>query len=241
MATYYVYAMRLGDGRLDFGSHDRDPRGFVSADALRVVWRVEGAGSGPEALAAVLLRAADQWIGSDIAVSREIPRERTAHEELDRARNVMRADYWDDVRSVVEDVKGEIANGNLADRDAVDEYLDERIDSQHRIIYTYAAMETVMFSENDGAYEEHFGAEGLVEDGQVQWSRLAFYAMLEDVRDQLGDVDELLAEASTECGLCGAAFAEDDETEIYVDQYGDRRKDHVECPDEEEDANDDAA
>jgi hypothetical protein len=227
MPTYYIYIMRLeSTGHLSFVAY---PEPQPAERVARGAWQVDGAANATEAIAAVLMQAADQWVGSDITITRLVPHEPSSDERLDAARRVLRADYWDDVRSIVDELKGEIKDGSITDRDQATEWLDERIDSAHRVVYTYAAMEAVIFSDNDGAYEDHFGSEGMVEDGQVQWSRLAFYAMQADVMDQVGDIEELLAEAATECDMCGATFKEDEETEIY-----EGKRSHVECPDEED-------
>lgn len=233
MSTYYVATARLSEPQ--HGPY----LGLLVLDELpddihqfEVIWRVDNVTFGDEATAAILTAMADRYIYR-AEVTRIVPRERTNDEKLQAARDALRADYWDDVRSVVDDIKDEIEKGELTDSDAVTEYLEERIDSQHRVIYTYAAMETVIFSDNDGAYEMHFGSEGLVEDGQVQWSRLAFYAMLEDVRGLLGDVEELIVEHALICYLCDVAFTDDDETEIA--EYGGRQqRTHVTCPEDEE-------
>jgi hypothetical protein len=51
-------------------------------------------------------------------------------------------------------------------------------------------MQGLLVTDNDGAYVEDFGTDGMVEDGQIQWSRLMYAAMERDVIEKL-DADGL--------------------------------------------------
>lgn len=103
-------------------------------------------------------------------------------------------EYYKTVQGFVDDLKSEIKEGNITDADEAREYLEQSIDGCHDVIYTYAAMEVVRISKNDGAYFDHMGSDGAVEDGAIQWSRLAYFALLEDVMEEVGDLDELFRE-----------------------------------------------
>lgn len=53
------------------------------------------------------------------------------------------------------------------------------------MIYTGQALDTLLWCSNQDAYTDEYGAEGVVEKGGgVNWSLLAYAALLEDVRDQ---------------------------------------------------------
>lgn len=95
------------------------------------------------------------------------------------------AQYWDDVRGIAADVKGEIENGNLADWEAVTDYVHESVDGSARVIYTWKAKMAVIHSDNPDAYFDTFGEEGAVKDGTINWSALAYCAVEADVWEQL--------------------------------------------------------
>lgn len=104
---------------------------------------------------------------------------------VEDARRVLRADYWSDVRGVADDLKARLAAGEFADRDEFTQALDETVDGHERVIYTCQAQECLLYSDNDGAYLDEFGADGAVEDGCLMWSRLAFAAFRADVVEHL--------------------------------------------------------
>lgn len=121
---------------------------------------------------------------------------KTKRERLDErvsaARDTMREDYWTDVRGVVSDVKGELAAKLKAGEEAeslqdwLDTYIHETIDGHERVIYTHQAQETLLVSENDGAYFDDMGsAEGAFDRDGVKWSLLAFSAFKADVLEML--------------------------------------------------------
>jgi hypothetical protein len=110
-----------------------------------------------------------------------------ARRSIEDAHQVLRADYWSDVRGVADDLKARLDAGQFADRDAFIEALDQTADGHERVIYTHQAIEALLYSDNDGAYVDDFGPEGVVEDGTIMWSRLAFAAFRADVVEHLRD------------------------------------------------------
>jgi hypothetical protein len=101
------------------------------------------------------------------------------------AHQVLRADYWSDVRDVAEELKQRIADGDFTDRDEFLDALHETVDGHQRVIYTAQAQECLLYSDNDGAYFEEFGSEGAVQDGAINWSALAFAAFHRDIIEHL--------------------------------------------------------
>jgi hypothetical protein len=107
------------------------------------------------------------------------------------AEAVLRAEYWADIRGIVADIKSELkerleaGEGGEPLREWLIEYTDSTVDGHHNVIYTYAAQKVVLFSDNAGAYVENYGDEGLADGGDINWSRLAWAAMREDVIEQL--------------------------------------------------------
>lgn len=103
------------------------------------------------------------------------------------------AQYWDDVKGIAADVKEEIDNGNLSDWDSVADYLHESVDGSQRVIYTWKAKMAVIYSDNEDAYFEETGESGgAIQDGSINWSLLAFYAVMADVRELMNSdgIDE---------------------------------------------------
>lgn len=111
---------------------------------------------------------------------------------VDEADRVLRADYWDDVRSVVDNAADEIENGNITTDDELSDWLHETIDGHSNIIYTRSNFHVLLYSDNSDAYADEFGEEGMIRDGNVNWPALAYAAMLADVRDTIGDFDEFI-------------------------------------------------
>lgn len=106
--------------------------------------------------------------------------------------NAQRA-YCETVRGFVDDLKSEIEAGHITDEEGAREYLEQSVDGCHDVIYTYAAQEVLRHSKNDQAYFDDFGTEGAIDDSGIQWSKLAYCALLADVYEELGDVEELFA------------------------------------------------
>lgn len=107
------------------------------------------------------------------------------------AESILRAEYWQDVRNAAESIRDEL-RGQIKDgvtgeplREWLIEHVHETIDGSQRVIYTWEAQKCVLFSDNDGAYAENFGTDGMVEDGMINWSRLAYAAFEADVIEEL--------------------------------------------------------
>lgn len=132
---------------------------------------------------------------------------------LDNARSVLRADYWNDVKGVVDDVKLDIERRNLTTEDEVSEYLDQACDGHQRVIYTGQAIECLLFTTNDEAYEEYGSLADLGADNSGEmYTKLAYFAFRADVSDDLGDVAALLEDAAPdECEDCGDELTDDHE------------------------------
>jgi hypothetical protein len=187
-------------------------------------------------LAALLVQHGYGAVQESITITRLVPREPTADEKLENARRILRADYWSDVKLYADEIREEIASGEITDAEDAYEHLDERVDGAYRVIYTHAAMETVMWSDHDGAYFEEFGPEGAADGDQIEWSRLAYAAFRADILDNLGDLEDLIEElAPLRCDTCDKALlnpdedaryeVNDDETPYCADCYKERQED----------------
>jgi hypothetical protein len=111
---------------------------------------------------------------------------------LQRASGLLQRDYWDDVRSLVEDLKDGIKDGHIEDQEQLQERLHEDCDGAGRVIYTHQAKLALVYSDNCDAYEEEYGG------NMPNWSQLAYCALYRDVQDRLDP---------TTCEDCEVNFA----------------------------------
>ena len=102
--------------------------------------------------------------------------------------------YRETVADIAEDLKRAIRDGEITDTDDAETWLHETIDGHGDVIYTSRAQDVCRHSSNDAAYFDDFGSDGAVGDGGIEWSKLAYCALLADVREELGDLDELITE-----------------------------------------------
>jgi hypothetical protein len=108
-----------------------------------------------------------------------------------QAEGVLRAEYWDDVRGMAEDARQAVKDGDVNDTEELENWLNESIDGCGRVIYTAQAMDGLRWSNHDEAcFDEGLCCEDDFRDG-IPWSKLMFCALLADVRDTLGCLDEL--------------------------------------------------
>jgi len=107
----------------------------------------------------------------------------------DAALSFLRADYYEDVSGYADDIEREARErakaGETDLREWLLEYIHETVDGCQRVIYTGLAIETLLFSSNDSAYADDFGTEGMVKDGAVNYSALAYCAVERDVIEEL--------------------------------------------------------
>ena len=115
------------------------------------------------------------------------------HEEAVR---VLRAEYYQSVRALVDEGMNEIREGRVTSAEELNEWLEQSIDGSYWVIYTHANMQVIFVSDNDDAYMEDFG-EAPVEGGNINWAALAYAAMRRDVFDLVGaydaEIEELLS------------------------------------------------
>ncbi len=116
---------------------------------------------------------------------------------VDEAENILRKDYRSDVVGIVS-AYADALGDDITDSEDADTWIHETIDGSQRVMYTYQAQQCLLYSDNDGAYGEDFGGDGMVEDGCIMWSRLAFCAFRADVLEDLelyglpyGDFDDV--------------------------------------------------
>lgn len=110
---------------------------------------------------------------------------KSADDKAGDAETVLRAEYFSHVRGLALEVFQNIANGTLEDRDALESWIHQTLDSDGWVFQTHSAIKVLLFSDNDGAYVENFGSDGLSTDGCINWSAMAFAAMEADLKADL--------------------------------------------------------
>lgn len=105
-------------------------------------------------------------------------------EEREAIRVLTRA-YYADVRAIVNDIYDAIESGEITDAEDLDTWLHQTIDGSSRVIYNGQAAVSLIASDNADACEEETGEPGESDNVRCYW------AMLADVREYLGDTDDL--------------------------------------------------
>lgn len=143
----------------------------------------------PEALAQYIGAMNGKLQDSEILTSKGI---------TDRANGIAAREYHATVQGIVDDLARAIKDGEITDSEELDTNLHETIDGHHNVIYTYAARQVLAQSDNDGAYFDNYGTDGAVEDGAINWSRLAYAALMADVQEAIGDPETFIEEHKPE-------------------------------------------
>lgn len=118
--------------------------------------------------------------GANPRNSREISEQQ--HEE---AMRILRAEYFQGVRSIVGELQSAIKDGEITSEDELNDRVHQNVDGSYWVIYTHANFQVLMCSDNHDAYSEEYG-EAPVEGSDIKWAALAFAAMERDVRDLMG-------------------------------------------------------
>lgn len=116
---------------------------------------------------------------------------RITEQQHDEAMRVLRAEYYQGVRGIAEDIIERVKSGELASRDNFERAVDESVDGSYWVIYTHANFQTIFVSDNHDAYMEDFG-QAPVEGDNINWAALAYAAMRRDVQERIdaeGDLE----------------------------------------------------
>lgn len=112
---------------------------------------------------------------------------RITEQQHEDAMRVLRAEYYQGVRSVAQDIGDRVKDKEITSQDDFERAIHEAVDGSYWVIYTHANMQVLMCSDNSDAYfDEGIGSgEELCSRGGIDWMVLAFYAMERDVRQQI--------------------------------------------------------
>lgn len=115
---------------------------------------------------------------SKAAATRSSKPDRVTEADVKAALDVLRQDYWQDIRGTGDSIIKEVKDGDITSRDEFEERLRQDIDGSSRVIYTLENQLTLICSDEADAYVEDFGEDGLVKDGAINWPGLAFAAFM---------------------------------------------------------------
>lgn len=108
--------------------------------------------------------------------------------DVNAAVSIIQRDYWQDVHYVGDDIKERIERGEISDDDSFREQVEQAVDGTQRVIYTWQSKLGMLATNHPDAYTEATG-EPPVSGNDIDWARMMFYAMLEDVLAYIGSVD----------------------------------------------------
>jgi hypothetical protein len=104
------------------------------------------------------------------------------------AQSLQRRAYYSHVKACAQDLIDRLKSGEIEDYDAFDTALHEEVDGDRWVFVTHRAQLVGVISDNAGCALEEFGAEGVVENGSIKWSYIAFFAMQADLVEALSQL-----------------------------------------------------
>lgn len=124
---------------------------------------------------------------------------RITEEQHDEAMRVLRAEYYQGVRSIAQDLIERAKSGEISDAEMLNDATSEAVDDSYWVIYTHANFQVLLCTDHHDEYMENFGEVPMDGRDSIKWSALAYAALERDVRDQIeaegiefggGEVDE---------------------------------------------------
>lgn len=109
----------------------------------------------------------------------------TTETRRQRAVDALNAYHWHVIRKAVDDIVYDVDRRDIVDSDQLNEAISDWAESL--CTYTYTAQMLLIASKHDDDYVSEYGAEGVVQDGRVNWEALAVVAVEADIRDELPD------------------------------------------------------
>jgi hypothetical protein len=122
---------------------------------------------------------------------------------MDDGISALRAEYYSSVRSTAKDIHDDYRKGMFRDRDGLLTRIHEECDGDQWVIYTFRAQIVALVSDNSGAFADQ-GLDGIMRDGEINWSAIAYCAMERDVIEALGAGGEDWEGIDVNAEPCGA-------------------------------------
>lgn len=94
-------------------------------------------------------------------------------------------EYRQELRSIAEEAARSCRDGEIDSHEALCDWVHETLDGHQWVIYTGYNWDVLAVSENDGAYVENFGTDGVIADGSLNTAALAYAAMEADLWETL--------------------------------------------------------
>lgn len=111
-------------------------------------------------------------------------KKRPTEADVNDAMRVLRQDYYSDIKEMAEEYMKEIENNEYDSPEDFRERLEQDIDGNQWVIYTHQAQVVMLVSENSDAFFDE-GMGPLECEDSVDWSKLAYFAVLADVKEEL--------------------------------------------------------
>lgn len=122
--------------------------------------------------------------------------------------------YWREIhdlaKQVVYETRERCEGNHESARETLYAVTHETIEGHSWVIYTYMARQVLVHSRNDGYAVEEWGADGIVEDGVLNWSLLAYGALLADVQEAISGLPEPFDYHADDLGLWPDDEADDE-------------------------------
>lgn len=99
------------------------------------------------------------------------------------------SEYYAEISSIVDEAIAAAREFKM-DAEEFDRYIWETIDGHEWVIYTGYHYDVLARSENDGYAADNWGADSIIENGELQTARMAFGAMYADVMQEIGNRDD---------------------------------------------------
>lgn len=106
--------------------------------------------------------------------------ERSREEQHEDAMRVLRAEYYQAVRGLAQEVVRREKDG-----EDLNDVIHEIVDGSYWVIYTHANFQVLMCTDHHDAYMEDFGDVPVEGRDGLNWAALAYAALARDVAEQL--------------------------------------------------------
>lgn len=111
---------------------------------------------------------------------------------MDKGESAFAQEYREEIKSIAEDIRKRVREGDLEDSDAARTAVEEFLDGHSYVIYTSYNYWVLLTSDNDDAMAREIGVEA---NFKTDWwqlmGQMTYHAMLADVMEELGDLDIL--------------------------------------------------
>lgn len=134
------------------------------------------------------------------------------------AESAMERSYYEDINNLASGIKDDYDRGMFSNREHLIQQIGENVDGCARVIYTRKAKEAVLVSRNANAFKDAVDVQGLNWKNGFPWEQIAYYAVLADVYEALGDMDLEVNEDFKVCDKHGKPYTGHDCDQCFFEQ-----------------------